>query len=98
MCKGVPPQHKQVFSSVLKITDVLFLNLLLPSAVQQQWRFCFSTGIHGESFAKMLGLIVDKGPTVIIVRDKENNVFGGYASENWTVGPNFRGKLYLNML
>ncbi|XP_021914085.1 TLD domain-containing protein 1 isoform X2 [Zootermopsis nevadensis] len=91
MCKGVPPQHKQVFSSVLEIPDVLFLNSLLPSAMQQQWRFCFSTGIHGESFAKMLGLLVDKGPTVIIVKDKEKNVFGGYASESWTVGPNFRG-------
>lgn len=91
MCKGIPPQHKQVFSSILQIPDVLFLNTLLPSAKQHQWRFCFSTGIHGESFAKLLGLIVDKGPTVIIVRDKNKNVFGGYASENWTVGPNFQG-------
>jgi hypothetical protein len=92
MCKGVPPQYKQVFPSVLKIPDVLFVNTLLPSAMQHQWRFCFSTGIHGESFAKMLGLSVDKGPTVIIVKDRNENVFGGFASENWTVGPNFRGK------
>jgi hypothetical protein len=97
MCKGVPPQYKQVFPSVLKIPDVLFLNTLLPSAMQNQWRFCFSTGIHGESFSKMLGLIVDKGPTVIIVKDKNKNVFGGYASENWTVSPNFRGKPHMNM-
>jgi hypothetical protein len=98
MCKGIPPQHKQVFSSVLEIPDVLFLNTLLPSAMQHQWRFCFSTGIHGESFAKMLGLIVDKGPTVIIVRDKRKNVFGGYASKNWTVDPNFQGKLHIYVL
>ncbi|PNF39974.1 hypothetical protein B7P43_G15965 [Cryptotermes secundus] len=91
LCKGVPPQHKLVFPSVLKVPDVLFVNTLLPSAMQHQWRFCFSTGIHGESFAKMLGLIVDKGPTVIIIKDKNGNVFGGFASENWTVGPNFQG-------
>jgi hypothetical protein len=73
----------------LKIPDVLFLNLL-PSAVQHQWKLCFSAGIHGERFAKILGLIAHKEPTVIIVRDKERNVFGGYASENRTIGPNFR--------
>lgn len=97
LCKGVPPQYKQVFPSVLKVPDVLFVNTSLPSAMQHQWRFCFSTGIHGESFAKMLGLIVDKGPTVIIVKDKNGNIFGGFASENWTVGPNFQGKHHLNV-
>lgn len=96
MCKGVPQQYKQVFTSILKVPDVLFVNTLLPSAMQHQWRFCFSTGIHGESFAKMLGLIVDKGPTVIIVKDRNENVFGGFASENWTVSPNFRGKHHMN--
>jgi hypothetical protein len=45
----------------------------------------------------MLGLIVDKGPTVIIVKDKNKNVFGGFASENWTVGPNFQGKPHMNV-
>jgi hypothetical protein len=92
MCKGVPPQYKQVFPSILKVPDLLFVNTLLPTALQHQWRFCFSTAIQGESFAKMLGLIVDKGPTVIIVKDRNGNVFGGFASENFTVGPNFRGK------
>jgi hypothetical protein len=96
MCKGVPPQYKQVFPSILKVPDLLFVNTLLPSALQHQWRFCFSTAIHGESFAKMLGLIVDKGPTVIIVNDRNGNVFGGFASENFTVGPNFRGKHHIH--
>lgn len=91
MCRGVPQQYQHVFPSVLTIPDVLFLNTLLPSAMQRQWRFCFSTEIHGESFAKLLGLIIDKGPTVIVVKDKNKNVFGGYASENLTVGPNFKG-------
>jgi hypothetical protein len=92
ICRGVPQQHQQLFPSILTIPDVFFLNTLLPSAVQQQWRFCFSTEIHGESFAKLLGLIVDKGPTVLVVKDKNSNVFGGFASENWTIGPNFKGK------
>jgi hypothetical protein len=65
--------------------------------MQRQWRFCFSTEIHGESFAKLLGLIIDKGPTVIVVKDKNKNVFGGYASENLTVGQNFKGKHHVNI-
>ena len=96
MCRGVPQQYQRVFPSVLTVPDVLFLNTFLPPAMQHQWRFCFSTEIHGESFAKLLGLIVDKGPTVIVVKDKNSHVFGGYASENWTVGPNFKGKHHMN--
>lgn len=91
MCKGVPQQYHRVFPSVLTIPDVLFLNTFLPPAMQHQWRFCFSTEIHGESFAKLLGFIVDKGPTMMVVKDKNNHVFGGYASENWALGPNFKG-------
>jgi hypothetical protein len=97
MCRGVPQQYQHVFPSVLTIPDVLLLNTFLPSAMQHQWRFCFSTEIHGESFAKLLGLIVDKGPTVIVVKDKKSHVFGGYASENWTLGPNFKGKHHTNI-
>lgn len=97
ICRGVPQQYQHIFPSVLTIPDVLFLNTFLPPAMQQQWRFCFSTAVHGESFAKLLGLIVDKGPSVIVVKDKSNHVFGGYASENWTVGPNFKGKHHMNI-
>jgi hypothetical protein len=34
---------------------------------------------------------------VIVIEDKNNHLFGGYASEKWTVAPNFKGKHHMNI-
>lgn len=42
-----------------------------------------------------MGNIIDKGPSVVFIKDFDGNIFGGFASTSWTVGPQFKGMLSL---
>ncbi|XP_071448939.1 MTOR-associated protein MEAK7 [Hetaerina americana] len=88
-CLSVP-SHLQ-FKSVLDITALILLNSALLPEFRNEWRFLFSTSVHGESFSKMLGCIIKKGPTIIIVVDTQGNMFGGFAPACWDLGPKFYG-------
>ena len=55
-------------ASFLSVLDVLFLNAALPHDLQNSWRQLFSTAVHGESFSKLIGAIVNRGPTLVIVK------------------------------
>ncbi|XP_043252764.1 MTOR-associated protein MEAK7 [Colletes gigas] len=89
VCKGL--ENIPHFPSILGLGDVLFLNLSLPYKLRDEWRFLFSSQVHGESFSTMLGRITMQGSTIIILQDTEDHVFGGFASDSWTIGPNFIG-------
>lgn len=89
ICKGL--ENIPHFPSILGIGDVLFLNLSLPHELRNEWRFLFSSQVHGESFSTMLGRISMQGATIIIVQDTDDHVFGGFATESWLLSPNFKG-------
>jgi len=76
----------------LSLLQVIFLNTHLPHELRHLWRPLFNTDIHGESFSKFTGCISSQGPTIIVVWDEQNNVFGGFATESWKMGPKFVGK------
>lgn len=38
-----------------------------------------------------MGSIIDKGPSVIVIKDVDGYVFGGFASTSWTISPQFGG-------
>ncbi|XP_070575848.1 MTOR-associated protein MEAK7-like isoform X2 [Ptychodera flava] len=78
-------------NSILDIPSVLFLNHHLPQKLKSEWRLLFSTRLHGESFATFFQDISDKGPNIIIVKDTDGHVFGGFASETWLSQANFYG-------
>lgn len=78
-------------SSVLTMEDILFLNNELPIDWQSEWRLLFSTNIHGESFARVLGQIVNQGPTLLVIKDTNNHIFGGFAPASWSLNPKFVG-------
>lgn len=88
-CKGL--DNIPHFPSILNLSDILFLNISLPHELRNEWRFLFSSEIHGESFSTMLGRMEMQGATLIIVQDSDNHVFGAFASDSWTLGPNFFG-------
>ncbi|XP_018418384.1 PREDICTED: TLD domain-containing protein 1 [Nanorana parkeri] len=77
--------------SLLDLPSVMFLNSHLPSAMQRSWRLLFSTKIHGESFSQLCGHLVDQGPSLLVLRDSDGFIFGGFASQNWVVKPQFQG-------
>lgn len=69
----------------------MFINNNLPHDLQSEWSMLFSTRIHGLSFTSMLGKIMNKGPTLLILEDTKGHVFGGFASDSWRLGPKFIG-------
>lgn len=89
LCRGL--ENIPHFPSILGLGDVLFLNLSLPHELRDEWRFLFSSQVHGESFSTMLGRITQQGATIIILQDSDDHVFGGFASDNWSMSPNFTG-------
>jgi len=76
----------------LTIHQIIFLNINLPHEMRHLWRPLFNTDVHGESFSKFTGCISNQGPTVIVIWDDEGNVFGGFATDSWKMGPKFIGK------
>lgn len=46
---------------------------------------------HGESFSRLLKSTVNEGPCLIIVKEKNGQIFGGFSSVNLDLSPNFVG-------
>ncbi|PWV06459.1 putative TLD [Trypanosoma cruzi] len=54
------------------------------SPQQPQWYLLYSSRIHGRSFQKLVQGLVDKGPTLIVIKACESsNVFGGFCGDPW---------------
>ncbi|CAB3361115.1 Hypothetical predicted protein [Cloeon dipterum] len=87
LCGGLPSAK----ATILDQAAVAFLATAVPSDFRKNWRFLFSSVVHGESFSKMLGSAVWQGPTIILVQDSGGHVFGGFAVASWNVGPKFVG-------
>ena len=96
-CKSFLPEVPNVnWSKTHTILDTLsisYLNHALPRDKRSVWRLLFSNTLHGDSFSQLTRFIVDKGPSIIVVRDKEGHVFGAYVSQDWNLGPSFYGLL-----
>ncbi|BFF94630.1 MTOR-associated protein MEAK7 [Drosophila madeirensis] len=84
------PSHSQ-YRPIIELPHVLYINAQLTRELRHKWRFLFSSKIHGESFSTMLGKIVDKGPTLFFIEDEDQYIFGGYASQSWSLKPQFCG-------
>ncbi|CAG7787055.1 unnamed protein product [Allacma fusca] len=83
------PEQEEL--TMLDLTQVIFINSQVPTELRQEWRYLFSTATDGESFSKMMGVILDKGSTVLIIKDDTGRVFGAFADDSWSVGPKFFG-------
>lgn len=79
------------YSLLLRSPELLVVNWSLPYTLRHRWRLLFSNRIHGNSFSSMLKRIQNCGPSVVILRDTEDAVFGGFASASWKCAANFFG-------
>lgn len=43
------------YPSILDLNQIVFINAHLPQQYQLEWRFLFSSEIHGESFSTLIG-------------------------------------------
>ena len=78
--------------TLLDLTSLIVLNHSIPTDHSKQWRLLFNSRTHGESFSTLQKYIMNRGPSIMIVKDKDGHVFGGFASESWTTKPNFYGE------
>ena len=47
---------------------------------QEDWELLYSSNQHGQSYNSLLMRAAGRGPALVIVRDKQGHVFGGFAS------------------
>uniref|UniRef100_A0A098LZ89 MTOR-associated protein MEAK7 n=1 Tax=Hypsiglena sp. JMG-2014 TaxID=1550645 RepID=A0A098LZ89_9SAUR len=87
-CRGL---HGTTFISLLDIPSVTYLNSHLPSELRDKWQLLFASRIHGESFTQLCGHIVNKGPCLLVLKDIDGYIFGGFSSCAWEVKPQFQG-------
>jgi hypothetical protein len=53
------------------------------------WFLLYNSRIHGSSFHRMIQLITDRGPTLIVVKDNTSGrIFGGYNEASWSTVAN----------
>ncbi|CAG0917233.1 unnamed protein product [Notodromas monacha] len=83
---------KARFPTLLGLPFVTMLNFELPLEFRHQWRFVYSSYLQGDSFTGLINSILDRGPTILIVKERgSDEVFGGFAPLSWTVSPNWQG-------
>ena len=88
--------HNDNFSSLLLDRTLLMaLNSFIPAGVRGKLYPLFSSVKHGESFSAMCSQAVNKGPTLLIVRDTKGYIFGVFAAVSWKFGPQFFGKKFI---
>ncbi|NWV55991.1 TLDC1 protein, partial [Daphoenositta chrysoptera] len=87
-CKGIKGRG---VASLFDIPAIMYINSHLPAELQHKWQLLFSSRLHGESFSQLCAHIVNKGPCIVILRDVDGFLFGGFASHSWEVKPQFQG-------
>ena len=67
------------------LTYLLMLSDWLKPVAQinGQWILCWRASLHGWAAKTFHSLCDNKGPTVTIVKDTKNSIFGGYTSIPW---------------
>ncbi|KAE8098615.1 hypothetical protein FH972_016661 [Carpinus fangiana] len=60
----------------------------------EEWKLLYHSAYNGQSFNTFLGNISNEdGPTVLIIKDKEGYIYGGYASQRWDRHSDFYGDM-----
>lgn len=79
-------------SMVLDEMDIRTLSQALPLDHKKKWKLLYNSARHGLAFNRFTAHCVDQGPTLVILRDKDGFVFGGFAAEDWKKSGKFFGK------
>ncbi|KAJ9585561.1 hypothetical protein L9F63_002637 [Diploptera punctata] len=69
--------------TILDIISILFVKSFILNADKDYWQILYSNVVHGVSLLSLVDQIKENGPTLLVIRDNDNFVFGGYASESW---------------
>ncbi|KAF1334992.1 hypothetical protein FI667_g1602, partial [Globisporangium splendens] len=71
-------------SSILTLDQVAYLDNAMPITCQlYQWCLLYSTEVNGSSLHTLLALTRGQSPTLLVIKDDQGNVFGGFGSDEW---------------
>lgn len=71
-------------SNILTMEHVAHIDHVLPITCQMyKWNLLYSTEAHGSSLHTLLLLVKGHSPTLLVVKDDQGNVFGGFGSDEW---------------
>ncbi|KAG2262745.1 hypothetical protein Bca52824_069824 [Brassica carinata] len=67
----------------------------LPHHELEEWKLLYHSSLHGQSFNTFLGHTSNTGmsASVLIIKDREGCVYGGYASQPWERHSDFYGDM-----
>lgn len=79
---------------ILREEYAWLLGGLLTQPELEEWKLLYHSSHHGLSFSTFLGCISnDQGPTLLIIKDTEGYIYGGYASQPWEKHSDFYGDM-----
>eukprot|EP01084_Bolivina_argentea_P056936 104110_1 len=58
-----------------------------------KWKLFYSTAVHGISMNTLYNNCENIGESIIIIKDSNNNIFGGFVDVEWTVSTEYRGSI-----
>lgn len=71
-------------SNIINDSHIQQLSSHLPLRQRYcNWKLLFSTAQHGTSLITFFSKVKGESPTLIIIKDSDGYVFGGFASEGW---------------
>ncbi|KAH9581938.1 TLDc domain [Trypanosoma melophagium] len=83
---GPGEEEKRILSVSLSITiaNNVPSSCWPVSSEVPQWYLLYSSFLHGRSFQQFVQRLVDKGPTIIVIRSCASPVvFGGFCEDSW---------------
>ncbi|KAJ1543723.1 hypothetical protein HK096_008155, partial [Nowakowskiella sp. JEL0078] len=82
----------QTKEHLLSFEDVWIIDTAISDdAKSNEWTSLFSTQSHGKSWTVFKSNATMSKSTLIVVRDQDGSVFGGFASQPWNTQPKFYG-------
>ncbi|XP_039133921.1 uncharacterized protein LOC120270909 isoform X1 [Dioscorea cayenensis subsp. rotundata] len=69
---------------ILRKEDAWHIGGALSQSEAEEWKLLYHSAINGLSFNTFMGNISSgDGPTVLVIKDTEGHIYGGYASQQW---------------
>lgn len=79
-------------SAILSREDLVKINRHLPNRFKfMDWKLLYGTQVHGISLNTFFLNLEDAGPSIMVVEDKDRNLFGCFASDSWRIEPHYYG-------
>lgn len=81
-------------SPLLRAEHAWHISGILQQQDAQEWGLLYHSSVHGLSFNTFLGNVLGvEAATILVIKDSEGCIYGGYASQPWEKYPNFYGDM-----